>query len=146
MTKTNKKYKIINKIIHSDYVKFELDGYIEFINNERKNFICCVNKYPFAGYRIGEEIEVELTSLKRMNAYTCIDDQKEIVKKTNYYDYGVIQDQSENSNEELKSPQFSSLGLIQLTNHQMKLTLNVLYNTIYSLEEYGDKVEKSGHY
>jgi len=36
--------------------------------------------------------------------------------------------------------------LIQLTNHQMKLTLDVLNNTMEALEEYIDKVEKSGNY
>jgi hypothetical protein len=37
-------------------------------------------------------------------------------------------------------------GMIGLTDHQMKLVLNTLYNTLGALEEYVDKVEKSRNY
>src|SRR5687768_8336053 len=34
---------------------------------------------------------------------------------------------------------------IQLTNHQLKLAFNTLYNTLEALEEYVDKIEKLGN-
>lgn len=58
--------------------------------------------------------------------------------RNKYNKYGYNSQQNESQQQLQES--------IQLTNHQMKLTLNVLHNTIEALEEYIDKVEKSGHY
>src|ERR1700744_1189739 len=61
---THKKYRIKKKEI---YIKYELDGYVEFGNGSH-NFIVCANQPPFANYRVGDEIEVDLTSAKFMSS------------------------------------------------------------------------------
>jgi len=64
------KCKIKNKFIntHPNYIKFELDNYIEF-NNGKQNFIFCVNEHPFINYQIGDEVEVDLNITKLVSAY-----------------------------------------------------------------------------
>lgn len=62
---TYKEYKIINKIIDSDYIKLELDGNIEF-SNKKQNYILCPNEISFRDYKVGDKIEVNLINDKHI--------------------------------------------------------------------------------
>jgi hypothetical protein len=65
---TYKNYKIINIIVNQNknYIRFELDGDIEF-RNGKQNFIFSINQYPFIDYRVNSEIEIDLTDAKHLN-------------------------------------------------------------------------------
>lgn len=101
---TYKKYRIKNKLTNEylNFIKFELNDDVEF-SDEKRNFICCVNEYPFINYQKGDEIEVDLTGIKGISAYNnFINSQQKIVKKTSWKyswwqnnDYGLQQDEEE---------------------------------------------------
>jgi len=87
---TYKTYKIakITKGNIQNYIKFELDDYVEFSNGNH-NFVFCVNQYPFTSYKIGDEIEINLTDAKQMSSQSY---HQEMIRKTSrsyaggYYD------------------------------------------------------------
>jgi hypothetical protein len=143
---THKNYKIVNKYGIQNYIKFELDGYVEF-NDGKQRFIYYVNEYPFINYQTGDEIEVNLSNAKRMSSSNY---HQQIVKKVskNYTvgycsNYNLLQDEQENedNNEGSKPLQISAQE--QITLHQVKLALDSFYNVLEPLEEY---VKKAGYY
>src|SRR4051812_14177842 len=115
---TYKSYKIINKYKIQNCIKFELDGNVEF-SGGKQNFIRCVDDYPFINYQIGDKIEVNLTITKNMSAYDYIN-QQEVVKKTNYYNYALQQDEKESSNER-PNPLISAQESVTLSAYDKKV-------------------------
>src|ERR1043166_8883238 len=61
LMKHNKKYRIKNKELYPNYIKFELNGCIGF-GNTKLDFIFCPNEFPFKNYRVGDEVEISLTT------------------------------------------------------------------------------------
>jgi hypothetical protein len=138
---TYKTYKIVNKITSRDkgYIQFVLDGNVKFKNGEQQ-FVFCVSEYPFINYRIGDEIEVNTSSSKRLNTNNY---HQTILRKknsipTDYYNY----DFQLNDEEEIRRQQQLQIQKQQSLN-KMKLGLDTFYNVLEPLEEY---IEKSGDF
>jgi len=142
---TYKNYKIKKKEIYLNYIKFELDGDVGFSNGNH-NFIFCTNEYPFKNYRVGEEIEVNLTNAKFMSSQNY---HQGIIRQTSrsysggYYGGLQHEDYDLSRNEEEEEQKQQLLMQKQKTLHQVKLALDSFYNVLEPLEEY---VEKTGCY
>jgi len=60
-------YKIINRSSSSSWVKFELDDYVRY-NNGSEKYIYCKNTYPFNGYRVDDQIEIDNNKTRYENS------------------------------------------------------------------------------
>ena len=142
---TYKNYKIKKKEIYPNYIRFELNGLVEF-SNGNYNSIFCKNEFPFVNYRIGDEVEVNLTNAKRMSSQNY---HQVIVRKTaeswGHNNYSLEQDnynlQQDDEHDENQQQQL--LIQKQKTLHQVKLALDSFYNVLEPLEEF---VDKAGYY
>jgi hypothetical protein len=108
-----KKYKIINRIKIQNYIKFELDGDVEF-SNGRQNFIFCLSKYPYINYQVGDEIEIDLTkaSFMSVNDYQRHQEMVREVSKNMLED--IVMDDLQEDKEEKKEGQLQEQGQINL--------------------------------
>jgi len=139
---THKTYKItkVTKSRIPSYVKFELDGNIEF-NDKKQSFIFCVNKYPFKNCQIGDEIEINLTGARRLNTNSYHDEiAKKMTSRNMPVDDYNMQWQEE---ERRRFQQLQEQAQKQKSLHKMKVALDTFYNVLEPLEEY---IEKSGDY
>ncbi|CAG8666085.1 158_t:CDS:2, partial [Ambispora gerdemannii] len=77
--------------------EFELNGNVGFSDGSY-NFVFCTNEYPFKNYRVGEEIEVNITNAKHMSSqnyhqvkleldsfYNVLEPLEEFIDKAGYY-------------------------------------------------------------
>src|SRR5437762_9941800 len=137
----NKKYRIKKKEIQPNYIRFELNNNIEFSNGNH-NFIFCVNEHPFKNYRVGDEIEVNLTNAKYMNSQSY---HQGLVRKVveNMPEDIIIGDYSSQSEENEKSRGISTQKSITLSAHDKILVFDNLRYLLEGVEEY---IEKAGYY
>lgn len=138
-------YKIyqITKITKSkiqNYIKFELNDDVEFSDRKQK-FIYCSNEYPFKDYRIGDEIEINLTRAKFKN-YN--DYHQEIVKKTSRsYAGGYYNDYIPQSDINRDPRKILTQGSITLSAYETETVYDFLYSALEWLELY---IEKANYY
>jgi hypothetical protein len=138
---TYKKYRIINKITDTNYIKFELNDNVEF-GNGNYNFVFCANEYPFKNYRVGKEIEVNLTNAKRMSSQNY---HQGIIRETfkNVSEDVLMNDYDLQQNEDEEEQEQQLLMQEQKTLHEVKLALDSFYNVLEPLEEF---IDKAGYY
>jgi hypothetical protein len=136
-----KNYKIKKKETQPNYIKFELNDNVEF-NNGNYNFIFCTNEYPFKNYRVGEEIEINLTNAKRMSSQNY---HQGIIRETskNVSEDVLMDDYDLPRNEDEEEQKQQLLIQKQKTLHQVKLALDSFYNVLEPLEEF---IDKAGYY
>jgi len=135
---THKTYRItkISKSGIRNYIKFELDGNIEF-NDKKQSFIFCVNRHPFKNCQIGDEIEINLIGARHLNANSYHDKiaRKMISGNMPIDDYNTQwQDEEQMRLQQLQEQKQKSL-------HKMKVALDTFYNVLEPLEEYIEKSE-----
>lgn len=133
-----KTYKIakITKSRIQNYIKFELDDYVEF-RNGKQSFIFCVNNHPFKNCRIGDEIEINLIGARHLNANSYHDKIARKMTSGNMPidDYNTQwQDEEQRRLQQLQEQKQKSL-------HKMKVALDTFYNVLEPLEEYIEKSE-----
>ena len=141
------KYRITNKLQkrydNYDYIIFELDKEVEFENRKKKKYIYCLNEYPFINFQKGEEIEVDLNSIKKINSNTPISNEKGIISQKyvgNFHDYyDSEQIQGEGSNQQ----KILTKELIPLSAYEMETIYEFLYSSLEWLELY---LEKANYY
>ena len=131
-------YKIVSKNANSNYIIFELNDYVEFVN-EKQRFVCCVNEHPFKNYQKGDEIEINLTNAKTINSYTYIS-RPEVLRKLENFDVYSLQQREE---EEKKRQEEQLQVQEELTAHDKILIFDNFYYLLEGLEEC---IEKSGYY
>lgn len=126
---TYKTYKItkITKGNIQNYIKFELDDYVEFSNGNH-NFVFCVNQYQFTSYQVGDKIEVDLTNAKRMSSRSY---HQEIIRKTSrsyageYYDDYIPQSDSNRDPQKILTQ-----SSITLSAYETEVVYDFLYNAL----------------
>ena len=78
----NYKIKTKKNFTHQNqnYIKFELDDYVDF-KNMKQNFIYCTDEFPFTSYQKDDEIKINLDSVGEVNAGEPINSYQRIISK-----------------------------------------------------------------
>jgi len=78
---TYRTYKITSKTTNTNWIKFELDGYVNFENGNSQQRIDCVNRSPFNNWYAGDYLEIDIDRTKYYSSGKDFDDTS-IVSKT----------------------------------------------------------------